>query len=268
MTLVTVWVFGLCLQCFDTVDWASGFGILSDEVLAWLVVWSEMQMICIWSSWCYCVCLCVCLCVYVCVRLCICPCLYVCMCVCVCIYVSVCVCMSVYVSCLCVCVCMSLCVCLCICLCLCVCVCVCVCMSMWCMSLYISACMSVYMSLSVCVCLCVYVSVCMSVYMSLSVYVCVCVCVCSASRLDDLLTPAPLSDKSLENHTIFRVPIIVVPGELISLTSSLQVSWWTVHSNTHQAHFNIHSTLLSRNLWVISSQVPTSLFSVTRLTVP
>ena len=27
---------------------------LSDEVLAWLSVWSEMQMICIWSSWCHC----------------------------------------------------------------------------------------------------------------------------------------------------------------------------------------------------------------------
>jgi len=23
-------------------------------VLAWLSVWSEMQMICIWSSWCHC----------------------------------------------------------------------------------------------------------------------------------------------------------------------------------------------------------------------
>jgi len=27
---------------------------LSDEVLAWLSVWSEVQMICIWSSWCHC----------------------------------------------------------------------------------------------------------------------------------------------------------------------------------------------------------------------
>jgi len=27
---------------------------LSDEVLAWLSVWSEVQMICIWSSGCYC----------------------------------------------------------------------------------------------------------------------------------------------------------------------------------------------------------------------
>jgi len=27
---------------------------LSDEVLAWLAVWSKVQMICIWSSWCYC----------------------------------------------------------------------------------------------------------------------------------------------------------------------------------------------------------------------
>ena len=186
MTLVTVWVFGLCLQCFDTVDWASGFEILSDEVLAWLVVWSEMQMICIWSSWCYCVCLCVCLCV----------------------------CTSVYMS---LSVCLYVCVCMYICLCLCVYVCVCL----------LSVCLCVYVY--------VYVSVCMSVYMSLSVYVCVCVCVCSASRLDDLLTPAPLSDKSLENHTIFRVPIIVIPGELISLVSSLQVSWWTV-TLTHTKH--------------------------------
>jgi len=28
---------------------------LSDEeVLAWLSAWSEVQMICIWSSWCHC----------------------------------------------------------------------------------------------------------------------------------------------------------------------------------------------------------------------
>jgi len=27
---------------------------LSDEVLAWLSVWSKVQMICMWSSWCYC----------------------------------------------------------------------------------------------------------------------------------------------------------------------------------------------------------------------
>jgi len=27
---------------------------LSDKVLAWLSVWIEMQMICIWSSWCHC----------------------------------------------------------------------------------------------------------------------------------------------------------------------------------------------------------------------
>jgi len=27
---------------------------MSDEVLMWLSVWSEVQMICIWSSWCHC----------------------------------------------------------------------------------------------------------------------------------------------------------------------------------------------------------------------
>jgi len=26
---------------------------LSDEVLAWLSVWSEVQMVCVWSSWCH-----------------------------------------------------------------------------------------------------------------------------------------------------------------------------------------------------------------------
>jgi len=43
-----------CLQDLDTVDWesgrASGQKKMSDEVLAWLSVWSEVQMICIWSS--------------------------------------------------------------------------------------------------------------------------------------------------------------------------------------------------------------------------
>jgi len=46
-----------CLQCFDAVGWvagrASGLQKLSGEVLAWLSVWSEVQMICIWSSWCH-----------------------------------------------------------------------------------------------------------------------------------------------------------------------------------------------------------------------
>jgi len=27
---------------------------LSGEVMAWLSVWSKVEMICIWSSWCYC----------------------------------------------------------------------------------------------------------------------------------------------------------------------------------------------------------------------
>ena len=43
-----------CLQCFDAVVWVAGraFGLykLSGEVLAWLSAWSEVQMICIWSS--------------------------------------------------------------------------------------------------------------------------------------------------------------------------------------------------------------------------
>jgi len=49
-----------CLQCFDAVGWVAGRVFiwsvknLSDEVLTWLSVWSEVQMICIWSSWCHC----------------------------------------------------------------------------------------------------------------------------------------------------------------------------------------------------------------------
>ena len=36
--------------------WASGraSGLSSDGVLAWLSVWSVVQVICIWSSWCHC----------------------------------------------------------------------------------------------------------------------------------------------------------------------------------------------------------------------
>jgi len=45
----------ICLQCFDAVDWVAGRAKkLSGEVLAWLSVWSEVQMICILSSWCHC----------------------------------------------------------------------------------------------------------------------------------------------------------------------------------------------------------------------
>jgi len=46
------------LQCFDAVGLVagrtSGLWKLSGEVLAWSSVWSEVQMICIWSSWCHC----------------------------------------------------------------------------------------------------------------------------------------------------------------------------------------------------------------------
>ena len=28
--------------------------IFSDKVLAWLAIWSEVQMICLWSGWCHC----------------------------------------------------------------------------------------------------------------------------------------------------------------------------------------------------------------------
>ena len=49
---------GVCLQCFDTVGWAPGRASgmqkkLSGWMLAWLLVWSEMQT-CIWPSWCHC----------------------------------------------------------------------------------------------------------------------------------------------------------------------------------------------------------------------
>ena len=43
-----------CLQCFDTVGWASGRASgckrLSDELLAWLSVWNEMLVV----RWCHC----------------------------------------------------------------------------------------------------------------------------------------------------------------------------------------------------------------------
>jgi len=46
-----------CLQCSDTADWRQeehpACKILSDEVLAWLFIWSKVQMSSIWSSWCY-----------------------------------------------------------------------------------------------------------------------------------------------------------------------------------------------------------------------
>ena len=48
---------GICLQCFDTVGWvsgrASGLWKLSDEVLVWLYVGSEVQIACIWYSCCH-----------------------------------------------------------------------------------------------------------------------------------------------------------------------------------------------------------------------
>jgi len=58
------WLHYSRLQCFlPSVLWHCWLGVrksiqhvkkLSDEVLAWLSVCSEMVMICIWSSWCHC----------------------------------------------------------------------------------------------------------------------------------------------------------------------------------------------------------------------
>ena len=57
-------LFSLYGQILPSVLWRRWLGsrkgfwyvkkILSGEVLAWLSVWSEVQMICIWSSWCHC----------------------------------------------------------------------------------------------------------------------------------------------------------------------------------------------------------------------
>jgi len=47
-----------CLQCLDTVgwaSWASGLYKLSDGVLVRLSVWSEVQIVCMWFSWCQCI---------------------------------------------------------------------------------------------------------------------------------------------------------------------------------------------------------------------
>jgi len=52
-----------CIWAFsasDTVGWtwwrASGLiKKLSDELLMWLSVWGEVQIVCIWSSWCQCI---------------------------------------------------------------------------------------------------------------------------------------------------------------------------------------------------------------------
>jgi len=44
-------------RCWLGLGWQEGYPAcrkLSGEVLAWLSVWSEVQMICVWSSWCHC----------------------------------------------------------------------------------------------------------------------------------------------------------------------------------------------------------------------
>jgi len=47
-----------CLSALTLLDWHQHeqpvCKILSDEVLTWLSVWSEVPVICIWSSWCHC----------------------------------------------------------------------------------------------------------------------------------------------------------------------------------------------------------------------
>jgi len=59
ITLTTCYYYCYSLQCFDTVWLGVRKSIrpakkLTDEVLEWLSVWSKVQMICIWSTWCHC----------------------------------------------------------------------------------------------------------------------------------------------------------------------------------------------------------------------
>ena len=60
---VFYWTLITCLRLVPSVLWCSWLGgrksiqpveNLRDEVLAWLCVWSEVHMTCIWSSWCHC----------------------------------------------------------------------------------------------------------------------------------------------------------------------------------------------------------------------
>ena len=64
---VRCWLFWLCTHILEktlsSVLWHCWMGLrksilpvrkLSDEVLAWLSVWREVQVICMWSSWCHC----------------------------------------------------------------------------------------------------------------------------------------------------------------------------------------------------------------------
>ena len=60
---VFYWTLITCLSLMPSVLWCSWLGgrksiqpveNLRDEVLAWLCVWSEVHMTCIWSSWCHC----------------------------------------------------------------------------------------------------------------------------------------------------------------------------------------------------------------------
>ena len=41
------------------------------------------------------------------------------------------------------------------------------------------------------------------------------ICLLTVQHIDEVLTPAPLIEKDTENHAIFKVPIIVIPGEHI-----------------------------------------------------
>jgi len=58
LTYMSVDVTYICRQYFETVGLAPGRASclwkLSHEVLVWLSVSNEVQMICVWSSWCHC----------------------------------------------------------------------------------------------------------------------------------------------------------------------------------------------------------------------
>ena len=54
--ITDIFLLTCCLQCFDAVGWAAGRACKkqSGGVLAWSFC-SEVQIVCIWSSWCHCI---------------------------------------------------------------------------------------------------------------------------------------------------------------------------------------------------------------------
>jgi len=122
-----------------------------------------------------------------------------------------------------------------------------------CLHVPLSVCLSVYLCFTVhTVFLCVPLSVCLSVCLCFTVLtvclyapltVCLSVCLCVTVRhVDELLTPAPLTDKAMDRNILYNnIPILIIAGMYYITYQYLSLLVCIIsHTNTYHCWYVLY----------------------------